>query len=147
MTAWWRAPIIAAAISTLACGLADSCYRRQVDEVSDKFEELQREWNSEPQLAAQLDHERDVVGILDVRRESVDFIHKKQPSTFATFSAVLPPATLRQCTIDAALKRFRIIGPLPMQPAADAWISSVKRAKVIRRGANGKQFMIEGVVP
>src|SRR6266550_7804254 len=142
MTSWWRAPIIAAAISTLACGLADSCYRRQVDEVSDKFEVLQREWNSEPQLAAQLDRERDIVGILDVRRHSIDFIHKNQPSTFATFSAILPPPALGQCTLDAALKRFRIVGPLPMQAQAEAWIASVKRAKVMRRGTNGNQFMI-----
>src|ERR1043166_3467246 len=106
MTSWWRAPIIAAAISTLACGLADSCYRRQVDEVSDKFEQLQRERNSEQQLAEQLDRERDVVSILHVRRDAVEFIHRNQPSTFATLSPVLPPPALRECTIDAALKRF-----------------------------------------
>lgn len=144
---WWRAPIIAAAISTLACGLADSCYRQQVDEVSDEFDALQREWKSEPQLASQLDRQRDVVGILDVRRQSIELIRRNQPSTFATFSAVLPPPALRQCTVDAALKRFRIVGPLPMQPQAEAWIASVKRAKVMRRGTNGKQFVIEGVVP
>src|SRR2546430_12618196 len=114
MTSWWRAPIIAAAISTLACGLADSCYRRQVDEVSDKLEALQREWQSEPQLASQLNRQRDVVGILDVRRHSIELIRKNQPSTFATFSAILPPPALRQCTVDAALKRFRIVGALPM---------------------------------
>lgn len=143
----WRIPIIAAAISTLACGLADSCYRRQVDEVSDKLEALQREWQSEPQLASQLDRQRDVAGILDVRRHSIELIRRNQPSTFATFSAVLLPPALRQCTVDAALKRFRIVGPLPMQPQAEAWIASVKRAKVTKRGTNATQFMIEGVVP
>src|SRR5438552_2456797 len=98
MMTWWRAPLIAAAISTLLCGLSDACYRRQVDDITDKFEELQKEWQRDPQLAAQLDRARDVAGMLDVRRNATAFVHSKQPSTYATLSAILPPPALRQLT-------------------------------------------------
>ena len=144
---WWRAPLIAAAISTLLCGLSDACYRRQVDEVSDKYEELQREWQRDPQLAAQLDRERDISGMLYVRREATAFVHSKQPSTYATLSAVLPPPALRQLTVRVALKRFRITGPTTTRDAADQWVSHVKGVNITRRAVNGSEFMIEGWLP
>ena len=144
---WWRAPLIAAAISTLLCGLSDACYRRQVDEMTDKFEELQNEWQRDPQLAAQLDRERDIAGMLEVRRDATAFVHSKQPSTFTTLSAVLPPPALHQLTIRVALKRFRITGPITMRAKADQWISHVNGVNITKRAVNGPEFMIEGWMP
>ena len=146
MTTWWRAPLIAAAISTLLCGLTDACYRRQVDDAGDRFEELQREWQRDPQLAAQLERERDIAGMLEVRSRATKFVHDNQPSTFSTLSALLPPPALRPVTVDAALKRFRITGPLPLQSAAEQWVGRVKGSRVMRRATNAQQFLIEGVL-
>jgi hypothetical protein len=146
MTTWWRAPLIAAAISTLLCGLTDACYRRQVDDAGDRFEELQREWQRDPQLAAQIERERDIAGMLEVRSRATKFVHDNQPPTFATLSALLPPPALRPVTIDAALKRFRVTGPLLLQSAAEQWVGRVKGARVMRRATNAQQFLIEGVL-
>ena len=146
MTTWWRAPLIAAAISTLLCGLTDACYRRQVDDAGDRFEELQREWQRDPQLAAQLERERDIAGMLAVRSRATKFVQDNQPSTFSTLSALLPPPALRRVTVDAALKRFRITGPLPLQSAAEQWVGRVKGSRVMRRAKNAQQFLIEGVL-
>ena len=144
---WWRAPLIAAAISTLLCGLSDACYRRQVDDITDKFEELQKEWQRDPQLAAQLDRERDISGMLLVRRDATAFVHSRQPSTYKTLSAALPPPALRQLTVRVALKRFRVTGPMAIRVAADQWVSHLKGVNITRRAVNGQEFMIEGWLP
>lgn len=147
MTTWWRAPLIAAAISTLLCGLTDACFRRQIDDVDDKVDELQKEWQRDPQLAAQLDRARDIAGMLEVRREATAFVHSRQPSTYTTLAVILPPPTLRALTVMAWLKRFRVVGPMAMRVAADAWVSNIKGAKITRRAVNGQEFMIEGALP
>lgn len=147
MKAWWRAPLIAAAVSTLLCVFVDFSYRHRIRELDSTVETSRREWRSDAQLANQLDHESDMVGMLGIRREATAFVHRKVPPVYPTFNEIVSAPALRGVRVNVSMKHFEIKGPLSLQPATEDFLAHQNGARITKRTRSTQEFVIAGVVP
>jgi len=143
MNHWWRAPLVAAAISTLACFACDMSHRRSMAALDGELASLQQQWHGSP-LSKTVDREMDIAGMLGVRRDAMKLVQSKQPSTWATLAAILPPSPMPHLTIGAAGTHFQITGPIAEKQAVDSYLAGAKGITVLHTAPSGQQFVIQG---